>query len=278
MSDERGPERKGAGTYLFVRPRANSRGPEDEGSVLLQSEGQPPRGDDIASLRPEIQGERRGAPSLPLRYRRPRLLAPEIDGRLVLFVEPDGANASRYRQAAAALLKARGTKRRLWIAGVAPGVGGTLTTMNIAAALAEQRRITIVQMGAHRRVIAKSSFGLADRTFAEEAERRTLDLWLVADQLAIMPNPLTLPLSAEGEEVLASLTAAADVVVIDGPAADDLDGIAAMRGHVDGVLLVARPVDLATGRFEAALGRLSGFRMIGTFLNGTPDEVMRVGG
>ncbi len=271
MTDERIPDRKRAGTYLFVRPKT-ARRPRVKPAADASG---PETGDSSDS---ETGRDENFAPrSTRLRYRRPRLAPEALDGRLVFFVSPDAGAAEQYRQVAEVLVRDKTAPRRLWVAGATLGVGATLTAANLGCALTEHGRVTLVDAASTKaRRTLSSLFGIRP-TPGGSLTGETLDLWLLSDRLALLADAHLLPLTPERQETLRTVAAAADFVLLDGPALDDVEAVAAMKAAVDAVLLVLRPADLGTGRYERALDRLQGFRIAGVMLNGAADaeEVLR---
>jgi hypothetical protein len=160
------------------------------------------------------------------------------------------------------------------IRSIAPAqAGATLTTANLGSALSEFGRVTLIDAATPRRGRALTSlFGL---TGTEQGTGKDhLDLWLLADRLALQPESGLLPLTPDTSRNFQSIAAAADFVLVDGPAVDDPDSVGAMRQLVDAVVLVIRPADLGTGRYERALDRLQGMKVAGVMVNGATDDVL----
>jgi Mrp family chromosome partitioning ATPase len=267
MADERIPDRKRTGTYLFVRPKSarKARG----GGSLDAGRGTP------APAAPESPSASEGSEgrTARLRYRRPKLDARTVDPRLVFFLTPDAPVSENYRQIAAQLSDARPGTRRIWVAGAAPQAGATLTTANLGSALSEFGRVTLIDAATPRSGRALTSlFGLTGTEQGTGWDH--LDLWLLADRLALQPESDLLPLTAESARNFQSISAAADFVLVDGPAVDEPESVGAMRQLVDAVVLVIRPADLGTGRYERALDRLQGMKVAGVMVNGATDDVL----
>jgi Mrp family chromosome partitioning ATPase len=267
MADDRVPDRKRTGTYLFVRPKSarKSRG----GGSLDAVRGTPaPAAMESSSTADGSEGR-----TARLRYRRPKLDARTVDARLVFFLTPDAPTTEHYRQIATQLSEARPGARRLWIAGAAPQAGATLTTANLGSALSEFGRVTLIDAATAQGGRALTSlFGLVGTDQGTGWDH--LDLWLLADRLALQPESGLLPLTAESSRNFQSIAAAADFVLVDGPAVDEPESVAAMRQLVDAVVLVIRPADLGTGRYERALDRLQGMKVAGVMVNGATDDIL----
>lgn len=276
MSEERLPDRRRSGTYLFVRPKT-ARRPRTRTDSTPMPGSEPADDGPLAGLSlPNAEDRPRHA---RLRYRRPRLDPEVLDGRLVFFLAPESAPTEQYRIAAQALVRERGGPKRLLVVGAAPGVGATVTAANLACALSEIGRATLVDAApARARRTLTSVFGIRAPGPAS-LTTETLDLWLLSDRLALFCAP---DLPSRGEtrrRALDALAAAADFVLVDGLSAEDAEGVSAMREVVDGAILVVRPADLGTGRYERALDALQGVRVVGILLNGAgeADEVLRAG-
>lgn len=265
MADDQLPDRRRTGTYLFVRPKSARR---PRGLSLSETPTQAPSQPSTAST--EMGRERVAR----LRYRRPKLQAAGMDGRLAFFLSPDASVTEHYRQVAAALTADRKGPRRLWVVGAAPQAGATLTVANLGSALSELGRVTLVEAGPTRggRTLA-GLFGLAS-TDNPLAAGDHLDLWMLADRLALQPESGLLPISDESLRAFQAVASAADFVLIDGPPLEDAAGVEAMRQVADAAVLVIRPADLGTGRYERALDRLQGLAVAGVLVNGAIDNVL----
>ena len=270
MADERVPERKQTGTYLFVRPKAARRGRDGATTGAIDDVRAPPAPTSVAAVDTEEPASGRPA---RLRYRRPKLDPEAIDSRLVFFLAPDGAATEQYRQVAVAVSGARASPRRLWIAAAAPHAGATLTTANLGSALTEFGRVTLVDATERPsgRPLA-ALFGLGPTEPGGSGDH--LDLWLLADRLALQPHSGLLPLTVASARNFQAVTAAADFVLVEGPQIESVDAVTAMKSLVDAVVLVIRPSDLGTGRYERALDCLQGLNVIGVVVNGATENVL----
>src|SRR5262249_10820417 len=167
--------------------------------------------------------------------------------------------------------------RTLLVSSAGQGEGKTLTSTNLAIALAlEGRRVILVDTDlrrptVHRLLECEMRPGLTDllvgtaaleealRPFPEAAGLRVLPSG------AIPPNPAELVNSAPMEELIHRLSEEADIVLFDGPPCLPVTDAVLLSAKVDGVLLVA---DVAEARraglkyageqFERARARLIG--------------------
>jgi len=266
MADDRIPDRKRTGTYLFVRPKSARRARVTNSADNVPTDG--------LEGSPSPETAQRAALSAPhLRYRRPRLEPRRLDPRLVFFLAPDAPATEPYRQAAAVLASEGAMQRRLWVVGAAPAVGATLTCANLGAALTEYGRVTLVDASrpnAPRRLT--SLFGLDEPGATYGVDH--LDLWLLSDRLALKPDGAVLAPTDGGHRAFQAIASTADFVLVDGPAVDDPAVVGAMRTLVDAAVIVLRPADLGTGRYEKTLDRLQGLPIAGILLNGGGDAVI----
>ncbi|MCK6571454.1 ParA family protein [Myxococcota bacterium] len=266
MADDRLPDRKRTGTYLFVRPKSARRARVTGSNDALPAV---PTGGTPA---PEL-AQPAEPPAPRLRYRRPRLEPRRLDARLLFFLSPDAPATEPYRQAAAVLGTEGSVQRRLWVVGAAPAVGATLTCANLGAALTEYGRVTLVDAsrpGTPRRLT--SLFGLDEPGAAYGVDH--LDLWLLSDRLALKADGAVLAPTEGGQRAFQAIASTADFVLVDGLPADDPAVVGAMRSLVDAAVIVLRPADLGTGRYERTLDRLQGLPVAGILLNGAGDAVI----
>lgn len=270
--------RRDAGTYLFVR----------EGGKRGARPAPPPKPDDDP-VRRQLASDSMLMPlealdGARLRYLRPQLRPASIDPRLAFFLEPSGRVADEYREAAQRLLEEAGDAHRLLVTSPRAGAGKTLCALNLASAVAEQQRATVLDLHLARPGV-NAAFGLrAGAGIAELAHRRrrdhrsALDLVLLADRLAALP--LVEPLEGadaaallempELSRVVDEVAFGADVLLVDGPPV--LEGeLEPLWPLIDAVVLVVRPSELGSGAYERTLTRLEGRPVLGTIVNGAPD-------
>lgn len=172
----------------------------------------------------------------------------------------------------------------LLITSPAPTEGKSLTTANLAVALAQAgRRVVIMDTDLHRprqhRLFAlRNNIGV---TTALLEERPALDGLLqettvpglrVLTSGPLPPNAAELLGSARMKELLADLTAGADIVLLDSPPATALADATILSTQCDGVLLV---LDCGVTRREVARRALEALRrvnarVVGALLNRMP--------
>jgi non-specific protein-tyrosine kinase len=181
---------------------------------------------------------------------------------IVTLSQPKGAASEAYRSLRTNLQYTaiqRGIKTLL-VTSAAAGEGKTVTTVNLAAALALSGQRVIVVSADLRRPTLEKYFGL-DRG-------EGLSSWLVSDQdnlwsliqdpdirnLRVLPsgpipgNPAELLTSARAAQLVEMLAANADFVLFDSPPVLGLADSAILASRVDGVLLI---VDAGTSHSSA---------------------------
>jgi len=283
LSNDAAYDNRKGGTYLFVRPRDQRRQRAITRDVAVaeapadaSAEPAPP-----PVVLPPLPAARDAAAEAPpdpreaiqVRHVRPRLSPQRVDARLFFLLQPDAAPAEEYRALSRSLRVQAAGATRVWIVGARPGAGATLTCLNLAAALSETMRVTVVEVAPKAAVAQR--LGLAQPRPWDPEAREPLDLWLVGDRLAVLCSA---ELAAEsdalesGARVLAAAATAADIVLVDGPGHADAHTVARMSGLVDAVVLVVRPGDLGTGAYEHALTALHGLRVVGVVVNSAPMQ------
>ncbi len=271
--------RRDAGTYLFVR----------EGGKRGARSTPPPRpahdpvraqlaSDSLLMPLEATDGAR-------LRYLRPRLRPEALDPHLAFFLDPNAPVADEYREAAQRLLAEDEEVRRVLVTSPRAGSGKTLTALNLASAMAEQHRVTLVDLHLERPGLVAALGHSPELGTAELAHRRRrdhrspLDLMLLADRLAVLPllepvrgdDAVALLEMPELARALEEVAYGADIVVYDGPPVLEGAGLEGLWPLVDAVVLVVRPSELGSGAYERALGALEGRPVLGTVVNGAPD-------
>jgi Mrp family chromosome partitioning ATPase len=280
MAEDQFADRRKGGTYLFVRPRAQRRPKAPDWTRdAAQVDGMPP------IVLPRVQGEaepdfaaaevRR---EIRVRHVRPRMEPGQLDPRLHVLLQPEGAGAEAYRALAGAVQRERRGAARLWVVGARAGSGATLTCLNLGAAMSETQRVTLVEVAPQADFARR--LGLPQPPVWDADARAPLDLWLVGDHLAVLCTAAVDPTEradARGDaptRVLDAAATAADVVLLDGPSLDSAGAAERMRGLADAAVLVVCPLDLGTGAYERALAALDGLRVVGVIVNGRPEALV----
>jgi Mrp family chromosome partitioning ATPase len=276
MSDARRTGPPTTGTYLFVKPPEARRARRSE-----RPTPPPPRSPARDSIVEPLE-----PPSIArLRYRRPRLDPAALDGHLVSFLDPEAEVAAVWRDAAERLLAGAGDARRVWITAPRAGTGRTTAALNLAASLAETRRVTVLELdfqspGVARAVGLDDVPGVLEMVRSRRRDRQApVDLHLLGDGLAALPagaRPRTDELPAildapELRRLIEEVSEASDLLLVDGPLAAEAGALTSLHDLLDGVLLVIRPVDLASGAFEAAIDALGDRPLLGVLVNDAPD-------
>jgi polysaccharide biosynthesis transport protein len=174
--------------------------------------------------------------------------------------------------------------RTLVVTSSAPSEGKSVTTANLAMALAQGgQQVVVVDADLHRPTVHRI-FGLPNNvgltsallnghSEPEELLEATSDPRLrVLTSGPIPPNPTELVGSARMREVLSALVDIADIVLIDTPPVLILADAPVLAGVVDGMLLV---VEAGGTRRDAALKSIEtlkavGARLVGVVLNRVP--------
>ncbi len=210
------------------------------------------------------------------------------DGELAAMSGGQSAAAESYRVLRTNLQFAAVDRplRTLLITSPAPIEGKSMTAANLAAALAQAgRRVVLVDTDLHRPRLHRI-FKLRNNagiTSALLEEHPALDALLQETQVQnlrvltsgpLPPNPAELLGSTRMKELLAELTALADIVVLDSPPATALSDAAILSTQCDGVLLV---LDSGKTRREVAKRALEALkrvnaRVVGALLNRMPTR------
>ncbi|MCX6032009.1 MAG: polysaccharide biosynthesis tyrosine autokinase [Chloroflexi bacterium] len=210
------------------------------------------------------------------------------DGELAALSGGQSAAAESYRVLRTNLQFASVDRplRTLLITSPAPTEGKSMTAANLAAALAQAgRRVVLVDTDLHRPRLHRI-FKLRNNagiTSALLEEHPALDALLQETQVPnlrvltsgpLPPNPAELLGSTRMKELLAELTALADIVVLDSPPTTALSDAAILSIHCDGVLLV---LDSGKTRREVAKRALEALkrvnaRVVGALLNRMPTR------
>ena len=176
--------------------------------------------------------------------------------------------------------------RTLLVTSPAPGEGKSITTANLAAALAQAgRKVILVDADlhkprAHRVFGLRNNVGLTTALLEEHPNLEGLiqegpvpNLWVLTSG-PLPPNPAELLGSARGRELTSQLLERADIVIFDSPPTVALADAAIMSTQTDGVLLV---LDAGHTRREIARRAVEGLRrvnarVLGVVLNRVPPQ------
>lgn len=204
-------------------------------------------------------------------------------GRIAVHTDPAGAAADKFRLLRMRLRDcwAAGKLKSVLVTSPLPGEGKSTTALNLATALAEERKRTVLlidadlhrgslnnQLGLHPHV------GLAEclqsRLNPFSAIRRVEPLgwyFLSSGQLTI-DSPTSLLQPQELSTLFQQLSSQFDWIVVDSPPVLPLSDAVALRQHVDGSLLVARAGSTSVKAVEDAIALLGRRHLIGLILNG----------
>jgi Mrp family chromosome partitioning ATPase len=170
------------------------------------------------------------------------------DGALVpAFAQPQSEEAEAFRFLAAAVtLRLPGSGRAVLVTSAGDGEGKTVTSLNVALALAQPGRSVVLldaspRADGIRPLLGTLSGGVFDQT-APQADGGYQ--WTPQDRqvsLRVVGLPVEAEQSSGASEVLERLRASADIVVIDAPALFRVAAVTELASQVDGVLLVVTP-------------------------------------
>ncbi|HEX7128356.1 MAG TPA: CpsD/CapB family tyrosine-protein kinase [Thermodesulfobacteriota bacterium] len=224
------------------------------------------------------------APSVPL----PERTAPpdlRLDDALVAFTKPRSLAAEQFRaiRQQLAVYAREVPMRTIVVTSPLAGEGKTTTASNLAIALGQElgRRICLVDCDLRSPGIG-ALFGLPSRDGLADVLRRRAgldsvlvstpvnDLWVVpAGHLP--PNPAELLASNGMREVVETLAARFDLVVLDTPPVIPVPDPAILSGLADGVVLVLQAGHTPRRLLDRTLDRLHGAVLLGFVLNRTDE-------
>lgn len=207
------------------------------------------------------------------------------ESRIVFHTDPHCAGADRFR-----LLRMRlqgfwdtGKLKRLLITSPLAQDGKSTVALNLATALAEQGKRTVLLIeGDLRKPIMCSRLGLTAWPGLAEciegglnpisALRRIEPLgWYFLPAGKARGNPTELLQSGSFSSVMEALSAHFDWILIDSPPAAPLADTSALRLHADASLLVVRAASTPCESIEAAIARLGPKHILGMILNGAEE-------
>lgn len=203
--------------------------------------------------------------------------------RVVFHTDPTGTAADRFR-----LLRMR--LREAWTAGKVksvlvtsplPGDGKTITALNLATALTEERlrKVLLIEADLHRghldqHLALSSHIGLAEcLQYGRDplsAIRRIepLGWYLLPAGKFTAGSPTELLQPEELTALFQRLSSHFDWIIIDSPPVLSVSDAVALRNHSDCTLLVAKAACTSTKAVEDAIARLGKKHIIGLILNG----------
>lgn len=207
-------------------------------------------------------------------------LTPE--SRIVFYTDPHGAGADRFRLLRMRLQNAwdKGKLRRLLITSPLPGEGKSTLALNLATALSEQGKRTVLLIeGDLRRPILCTRLGIQSEAGLAEcletgsdpitALRRIDPLgWYLLPAGKVQGNPTELLQSDGLASVMQALSPCFDWILIDSPPATPLADVPALKAHADASLLVVRAAITPKESIEAAMARIGPKHVLGMILNG----------
>jgi Mrp family chromosome partitioning ATPase len=203
-----------------------------------------------------------------------------VDGRLVLFAEPDSERAARFRILRHHLMD-RGRPQVIVVSSPEPGEGKTMCALNLALALAEcgRARVLLVEATVRRPQLA-AVFGFEPPwCFAEQlaAHRQQPllpwgfvdipDIWLhvaAIDPRVAQRQLLDAPAFAIAMERLR--TAGYDHIVIDAPAVLGSAEVNLIQDAAEGVVLTCVAGRTTARTLRTAVEQLSPTKILGTVL------------
>ena len=211
---------------------------------------------------------------------------------LVMAGDQLSLTAESYRTIRTALLlaKAEHPPKVILLTSPAPGEGKTVTTVNLAAALAQSGQSVVVVDGdlrkgrCHKLVNVSNQTGLANVLAGQIGLRSAMKETSVKNfyllpRGVLPPNPADLLMSRKMQEVLNELRNTFDFVLIDSPPAIAVSDAAVISAFCDGVLLVFHGQRTTAQAARQAVERLDSISatLLGVILNGVdirnPDYV-----
>ena len=202
---------------------------------------------------------------------------------LVMAGDQLSLTAESYRTIRTALLlaKAEHPPKVILLTSPAPGEGKTVTTVNLAAALAQSGQSVVVVDGdlrkgrCHKLVNVSNQTGLANVLAGQSGLRSAMKETSVKNfyllpRGVLPPNPADLLMSRKMQEVLNELRNTFDFVLIDSPPAIAVSDAAVISAFCDGVLLVFHGQKTTAQAARQAVERLDSINatLLGVILNG----------
>jgi polysaccharide biosynthesis transport protein len=200
--------------------------------------------------------------------------------------------AESYRTIRTALLlsQAEHPPKVIVLTSPSPGDGKTMTSVNLAIALAQSgQRVLLIDSDlrkgrCHKLVNVENHHGLTNvltghASLQESIQQTAIGNFYLLPRGALPPNPADLLMSQRMSELLRELRESFDFILIDSPPVIAVSDATIVSSLCDGVLLVFHGQQTTTPRARRALERLEsiGAPIIGVVLNGVdmrnPDYV-----
>ena len=217
-------------------------------------------------------------PRLPaLRYIKPKLEPAAVDGHLYFFHDPQRAECKVFRQVAQGIRDTVDSGSVIAVTGSRSARGTSLTVINLACALAEECRATLVDLAFARPTLGPrlGLFEARGMVSAVTARRRDpasmTDVYMLGRRLSLVPLEPAAPTDLLGDEafpsILRDLRETADYVIIDVPPIATMSDRETLLGLLDGLVIIASPDDLASGAFETTVRIAQQVGVVGTLIN-----------
>ena len=220
-----------------------------------------------------------------LDLREPAEVLPTLREELVSFLAPASAEAEQYRALRHAIERLRRSSgfQVFGITSATPGEGKTVTTLNLAGALAQARDARVLVIGAdfHRPMLSEyfglpylRSPGLADLIADRDRNPAFVVCRLDSLNVSVLPAgfartpPYELLSSPRVDELLKTLRQQYDYILIDAPPVISCADCRLLGDRVDGFLVVVAAHRTPKAMFVEALRLLAPARIAGTILNG----------
>jgi polysaccharide biosynthesis transport protein len=202
--------------------------------------------------------------------------------RIIVHTDPSSFASDRFRLLRTRLRErfGRAERRILLLTSALPQDGKSTIALNLATALAERGRHTVLLLEAdlHRPSLthqlgARSWPGLAEclegKCDPQAALRRIEPLgWYFLSAGVAVGNPVELVHSERLSLLVKGLATHFDWILMDAPPANPVADILALKAHVDGCLLVARAGQTPREAIEEAVQHLGREHVLGIILNG----------
>jgi len=216
-------------------------------------------------------------------------MADNRQGSLITITNPRSPIAEAYRSLRTNLEFSSLDRplRTLIVTSAGPEEGKSTTLANLAVAMASADKQVILvdcdlrRPSLHRIFDVRNGVGLTTMIVNDEALRNppfqqtgVSNLWLLPSG-PLPPNPSELLGSRRMEDIIASLTEKADVVLFDAPPIIAVTDAAVLSSKVDGVLLVINAGKTKrehAQRAKALLEKVNA-RLVGAVLNNVPFDV-----